>query len=167
MVDLSTSKTAMRTKSKTRKYIEPDAFHLARRKAGLTVRQAAVQLDVNERTIRNYENGAACIPYPSFRIMRLLAGYSLLGEQWEGWGFHQQKLWSPEGRSYEVHELRYIATYLQIARRALLDHSRGHYAPASQSTGKNVIPLMAVSAFNSEPSDATAPFGVKVRQVIP
>ncbi|MDP1658577.1 MAG: VC1465 family Xer recombination activation factor, partial [Methylotenera sp.] len=119
MVDLPACEAVMRTKKKPRKYIEPDAFHLARRKAGLTVNQAAIELDVNERTIRNYENGVVRIPYSSFRLIRLLAGYSLLGNNWEGWGFHQNRLWTPEGRSFEAYELRYIATYISIARHSI------------------------------------------------
>lgn len=119
MVDLSASKTTMRTKKKARKYIDPDAFYLARRKAGLTMQQAALELDVDVRTIRNYENGKTKIPYPSFRILRLLANYQLIGKGWEDWSFGQNKLWSPEGRSFEVYELRYIATYISLARHFL------------------------------------------------
>ncbi|MDO9394602.1 MAG: VC1465 family Xer recombination activation factor [Methylotenera sp.] len=152
----------MRTKKKPRKYIEPDAFHLARRKAGLTVNQAAIELDVNERTIRNYENGVVRIPYSSFRLIRLLAGYSLLGNNWEGWGFHQNKLWTPEGRSFEAHELRYIATYISIARHSIKT------LKASSANGA-AKPLEAVNSplAIGEPSSATALFGVEVRQVKP
>lgn len=81
MVDLPTCQAVMRTKTKANKYIDPDAFHLARRKLGLTVKQTAIELNVNERIIRNYENGALQIPYPSFRLLRLLAGYCLLGHR--------------------------------------------------------------------------------------
>jgi transcriptional regulator with XRE-family HTH domain len=162
MVDLSACKIVMRPKSKTRKYIDPDAFHLARRKAGLTVKQASIELDVNERTIRNYENGVVSIPYPSFRLMRLLAGYRLLGDAWEGWGFHQNKLWSPEGRSFEVYELRYIATYIGLARHYLKTKNQ----PKPSTYGA----LKAVQLENSPtaigvPSSATALFGAEVRQI--
>ena len=115
----------MQSKKQARKYIEPDDFYLARRKAGLTVHMAAEQLRVTDRTIRNYENGSCRIPYSAFRLMRLLGGYSLCGvtclkrDSWDGWSFGQNKLWSPEGRSFEVHELRYVATYISIARHFL------------------------------------------------
>lgn len=81
MVDLPTCQAVMRTKTKVNKYIDPDAFHLARHKACLTVKQTAIELNVNERSIRNYENGAVQIPYPLFRLLRLLAGYSFLGHR--------------------------------------------------------------------------------------
>lgn len=163
----------MSTKTKARKYIDPDAFNLARRKAGLTVKQASIELDVNERTIRNYENGAVQIPYPSFRLMRLLAGYSLLGKQWEDWGFHQNKLWSPEGRSFEAHELRYIATYISLARHFLKANGS---APAradarnarnQRRAWENHQPFKGVSSPSVRPSDATASFGAEVGQAKP
>lgn len=162
MVDLPTGKAVMRTKKNARKYIDPDAFYLARRKAGLTVKQASIELDVNERTIRNYENGAVRIPYPSFRLMRLLAGYSLLGNDWEGWGFHQNKLWSPEGRSFEVHELRYIATYIGLARHYLKTKTKAK--PSTYGALKAVNSVVSPLA-NGVPSSATALFGAEVRQV--
>lgn len=159
----------MRTKKKARKYIDPDAFNLARRKAGLTVKQAAIELDVNERTVRNYENGAVQIPYPSFRLMRLLAGYSLLGKTWEGWGFHEQRLWTPEGRSFGAHELRYISTYISLAR---------HYLKIKVAVTPRANARMSDALFENQnheggsmasgsPSSATALFGAEVRQVKP
>lgn len=165
MVDLPASEAVMRNKTKARKYIDPDAFHLARRKAGLTVKQASIELDVNERTIRNYENGAVQIPYPSFRLMRLLAGYSLLGKAWEGWGFHQNRLWTPEGRSFEAHELRYIATYISLARH-YLKTQRPNLNPKPSNYGAlKAVEVRHSPVASGTPSSATALFGAEVRQV--
>lgn len=152
----------MRTKKKPRKYIDPDAFHLARHKSGLTVNQAAIELDVNERTIRNYENGAVRIPYSAFRLISLLAGYSLLRTKWEGWGFHQNRLWTPEGRSFEAYELRYITTYLSITRHSI----KTRKASSTDGAAKHLEAINSPLA-NGEPSSATALFGVEVRQVKP
>ncbi|MDO9394599.1 MAG: DUF3653 domain-containing protein [Methylotenera sp.] len=113
---------------------------------------------MDERTVRNYENGIVRIPYPSFRLVRLMAGFSLLGDKWEGWGFHQGKLWTPEGRSFEAHELRYIATYLQIARRAL---------SSARPTSALVHPHVIAPTASNRPSNATALFGVEVRHATP
>ena len=126
--------------------------------------QAAIELDVNERTIRNYENGAVRIPYSAFRLVRLLAGYSLVNTHWEGWGFHANKLWTPEGRSFEAYELRYLATYISIARHSIKNHQakpqeRSTYGAATNLAVNN-SPLAS-----GEPSSATALFGVEVRQV--
>lgn len=178
MVDLPASQAIMRTQKKPRKYIDPDAFHLARRKAGLTVIAAAVALDVDERTIRNYENGVVRIPYPSFRLIRSLAGFSLLGDKWEGWGFHQGKLWTPEGRSFEAHELRYIATYISIARDSIkrlaaataagpvsltLTATAADSGQYNEKTPTAALERMAIG----ESSSATALFGAEIRQVKP
>lgn len=170
MVDLSTCETVMRKQQKARRYIDPDAFNLARRKAGLTVQMAAIELDVNERTIRNYENGAVRIPYSAFRVMRLLAGYPLIGNSkqlknnWDNWSFWQNKLWSPNGRSFEAHELLYVSTYIGLARHFLKTQSVASLQRNSTAAAK----VLAVSpVVNERPSSATALFGVKVAQESP
>ena len=156
----------MRKKTKARKYIDPDAFHLARRKAGLTVLQAAIELDVNERTIRNYENGAVRIPYPCFRLMRSLAGFWLPDGMWSDWSFHKNRLYSPEGRSFEAYELRYVSTFIGIARhfmktREATTQERSSYA------AETVIEFKEHNTSkHGAPSDASASFGAEVRQVI-
>lgn len=77
---------------------------------------AADMLDVTAKTIRNWEKERSPIPYTAFKVMRHLAGYLLAGEKWEGWTITQNKLFSPEGRSFEPHELRYISHYFTMAR---------------------------------------------------
>lgn len=74
-------------------------------------------LDVTARTIRNWEDGSSRTPYPAFRLMRLLGGHSLIGKQWEGWSIWRGTLWTPEGRGFEPHELRYLSNYLWMARK--------------------------------------------------
>ena len=106
----------MRTKSKARKYIEPEGFYVARRRAGLTMMQVAELLEVDIRTVRNWENSSCKIPYAAFRLMRMAGGYSLLGKAWEGWALWQGKLFSPAGRSFEPHELQYLGNYIAMAR---------------------------------------------------
>ncbi|MDZ4099488.1 MAG: VC1465 family Xer recombination activation factor [Methylophilaceae bacterium] len=106
----------MPTKKTKRKWVDREAFYVARRRAGLTPVKAAEMLDVTERTIRNWENGTSDIPYAAFRVVRLAGGYVLAGKGWEGWTFSHGKLWTPENRSFEPHELRYVANYLSMAR---------------------------------------------------
>lgn len=161
MVDLPTGKTAMRNKKRRKarsKYIEPDDFHLARRRAGLTVQAAAEELDVDVRTIRNYENGAVRIPYSAFRVMRSLAYYPIAGHDWEDWCFWQNKLWTPEGRSFEAHELRYVATFIQLARHFL--RSRSANAEERSTFGAEstieVIPFVSGAVRDSAEPKAAA-----------
>ena len=111
----------MRTKSKARKYIEPDGFYIARRRAGLTMMAAAELLEVDIRTLRNWENGSCRVPYAAFRLMRMQGGYSLLGKAWEGWALWDGKLYTPAGRSFEPHELQYVGNYISMARMFLKD----------------------------------------------
>lgn len=120
MVDLPTCKTVMRKKTKARKkYIDPDAFYTARRRAGLDVINTADLLQVDPRTIRNWENGVCKIPYAAFRLLRMSAGYSILHGEWSGWGFHNGTLYAPEGRGFKPYELRYISTYISLAKHFL------------------------------------------------
>ena len=127
------------------------------------MRQAALELDVDMRTIRNYENGASRIPYPTFRLLRLLANYQLVGKEWADWSFYQNKLWSPEGRSFAMHELRYVATYISLARHFLKTQNLKTQEPNRFAVGN--LQRNAGTAVHGEPSGATAPFGVEVRQV--
>ena len=103
-------------KPKAKKYINPDDFYIARRRAGLTIEMAADMLDVTVKTIKNWEGHQSPIPYASFRLMRLAGGYNLIDKGWEGWAIWQGKLYSPSGRSFEPHELNYLANYMQMAR---------------------------------------------------
>lgn len=170
MVDLPASETTMRKPKKQGKYIDPDAFYLARRQAELSMLEAAIELNVTERTIRNYENGAVTIPYPCFRLMRLLGGYSLvaaskqIGDDWENWSFWQNKLWSPEGRGFDVQNLRYLSIYMQIARRALAGEQARPSTTAAKRQVNNVVSLVHATAAREQPSSATALFGVEVAQ---
>lgn len=126
---------------------------------------AANELGVDERTIRNWERGASRIPYSAFRLLRLMAGYKLMGKEWEDWSIGQGKLWTPEGRSFAPHELRYVATYISVAR-ASLPHSRARLAPSALAL-KAVNPQNPANATaaSGEPRSATALFGSEVRQV--
>ena len=163
----------MRKKPTTRQYIEPDAFKLARKQAGLSVKTAAIELDVNERTIRNYENGAVRVPYPAFRLLRLLAGYQLVGtgrrlnNHWNDWSFWQNKLWTPDGRSFEPHELRYVATYISLARHFIKSHEPNSQEPSSFAAEKVLEIMRAPKAVRERPSSATALFGAKVAHESP
>jgi len=152
----------MQHKKKARKYIDPDDFHLARRKAGLTMQQAAIELDVDVRTIRNYEKGVCRIPYPAFRLIRLFAGYGLIGRDWHDWSFKLNKLFTPEGRSFEAHELRYIATYISIARHFLQSKTAPSVQRSPAGASKALKTIEAPTAARERPSSATALFGVKV-----
>ncbi|MGZ8250891.1 MAG: VC1465 family Xer recombination activation factor [Methylophilaceae bacterium] len=139
----------MPTKKHRPKWIDPESFYLSRRRAGLTVVQAAESLDVTTRTIRNWENGSSRIPYAAFRLIRMMAGYSLVGKQWEGWSFWKNALWTPEGRRFEAHELRYVRTYIGLAR---------HYLKTKNQPVKTIegAPSVRVQA-----SAATAASGVR------
>lgn len=140
----------MYTKSKKRKYIDPEGFYIARKRAGLTMMKTADLLDVDIRTIRNWENGSTRIPYSAFRLMRMAGGYSLLGKEWDGWAVWEGKLFSPAGRAFEPHELQYVSHYISMAR--LFIKSGENINPKA-----NIVPKRALQAHigTASPMNAT------------
>lgn len=158
----------MHAKSKARKYINPEGFYIARKRAGLTMMQAADLLDVDIRTVRNWENGSCKIPFAAFRLMRMAGGYALLGKAWEGWALWEGKLYTPAGRSFEPHELQYVGNYIAMAR--LFLKSRENLNPdvaaamraEARSAAAPSKPLNATIAVG-DASGATAPTGASRR----
>ena len=79
-----------------------EAFYVERRTAHLTRTEAAAFLGVTVRTIRNWENGTARIPYSAFKLLRMCAGAIVHVKGWDGWRFGTDgALFSPCGRSFQ------------------------------------------------------------------
>lgn len=81
-----------------RRWIDPQDFADLRKQSGLTRREAAEQLNVTPRTVQNWETGGARIPWMAYRMLRILQGYALPGQFWEGWTIHREQLITPNGR---------------------------------------------------------------------
>lgn len=145
----------MRTKKIARHGIDCDAFHLARKRAGLTVDKAAFMLDVTPRTIRNWENETSQIPYAAFRLMRLYSGHSLMHADWEGWSIYRGELVSPTGRGFAPYQLNYLGNYLWMAKQWLKD----------RKTLKTLKPSIPEPTVRDEASDATASSGARLHQI--
>lgn len=92
----------------SRRWIDPQDFSDLRKLAGLTRMEAAAALDVTGRTIQNWETGGARIPWMAFRMLRILTGFSLPGEFWEGWTLRGRQLFSPAGRAFDAVWLLHI-----------------------------------------------------------
>jgi transcriptional regulator with XRE-family HTH domain len=129
----------------------------------------ANMLDVDVRTVRNWENGKSNIPYAAFRLIRMAAGYSLMNDKWEDWSFYDGKLFSPAGRSFEPHELAYVAHYISMARLFIKSRDFTNQALAVQNPANHkfarFLPAKTKSSNadikRGSASDATASFGVK------
>ena len=103
-------------KNGSRIYIDPDDFVLMRHRAFLTIPQAARALDVTTKTVLNWEQGKSRIPYAAYRVLKLKVGYVFDDEHFGDWFTRGNTLWSPEGRAFQPHELRYISHYFRMAR---------------------------------------------------
>lgn len=161
MVDLSASKTTMRTKKTKRRWNDPEIFYVARHRAGLDVAQAAQMLNVTTKTLRNWENGSSSIPYAAFRLMRLFGGHSLVDKAWEGWSLNKGVLYSPVGRAFEPYQLTYLSNYLWMAKQWLKDREA---ASAVQRQVKSLSLAELEPLASDAPSCATAQSGARGHQ---
>ena len=94
-----------------------ETFYRERLTARLTRTETAAFLGVTVRTIRNWENGDARIPYPAFKLIRMRAGGIVHVPGWNGWRFSTEGvLYSPDGRSFEASELYNIRHIFSMAR---------------------------------------------------
>lgn len=92
------------------------SFKDARLIAGYTREQAARLLFVSERTVRNWEAGRRGVPYSAYKLVKILSGYELPGEAWQGWCLRGGALWSPEQRAFRPHELGWWGLTCAMAR---------------------------------------------------
>jgi transcriptional regulator with XRE-family HTH domain len=96
--------------------VDRETFYVERRTAGLTRKETADYLGVTVRTIRNWENGSARIPYPAFKLVRMRAGGIVQDPGWDGWRFGRGgALYSPCGCSFESWELYNIRHVFSMA----------------------------------------------------
>ncbi|WP_435626755.1 VC1465 family Xer recombination activation factor [Candidatus Ferrigenium straubiae] len=122
---------------RSRRYIDPQDFRDLRKQSGLTRREAAVALDVTPRTIQNWENGGARIPWMAYRMLRILRGYALPRKEWEGWTVRGGFLVAPNGRFFDVSYLENLEMVYEQARLWRLMYSRSGRA----RTAERVIPF--------------------------
>lgn len=122
---------------RSRRYICPQDFRDLRRGSGLTRKDAAAALDVTQRTIQNWENSGARIPWMAYRMLRILRGYALPGQAWEGWTVRGGELISPAGQSFDAAWLQDVGNVFAQARLWRLMYSRSGRA----KTASTVIPF--------------------------
>lgn len=123
---------------------------ISRLRAGLTQGKAADMLDVTLKTIKNWESGFRPIPYAAFKVMRLWGGYFPTEPGWEDWCIWRGKMYSPEGRSFEPHELRYISNYFAMARLWIADREKrqrtGDPLPLDGTPKAKIVPMASGQA---------------------
>jgi DNA-binding XRE family transcriptional regulator len=116
-----------------RKWVDPEDFRDARKQAALTRDDAAEALNVTTRTIQNWETGGARIPWMAMRMLRILRGYALPGHHWEGWTVRGDKLYAPNGHSFDAANLAYIENVFSMARLWRQMYSRAGRARAAST----------------------------------
>lgn len=122
---------------RSRRWVDPQDFRDLRIQSRLTRRQAADQLDVTPRTIQNWETGGARIPWMAYRMLRILRGFALPGQQWDGWQVRDGFLISPEGRFMDA---SYLGNFEMVFAQARL--WRQMYAASGRAkTASTVLPF--------------------------
>jgi DNA-binding XRE family transcriptional regulator len=159
-------------KKSRRTYIDPDDFYLMRRRAFLTIQQASELLDVTKKTVLNWEQGKSPIPYTAYRVLKMKVGYVFNDEFFKDWFVKGDTFWSPEGRGFKPHELRYISNYFWMARQWLAEQQAQSQkrrmdlaaAPGQSSTALassqsyfRTAPISAAERVKSSTDDRGAP----------
>jgi DNA-binding XRE family transcriptional regulator len=122
-----------------RKWIEPHDFADLRKQSGLSRVQAAEELNVTPRTIQNWETGGARIPWMAYRMLRILRGFALPCQHWEGWTLRNHQLFSPTGRAFDAAWLLNVENVFSQARLW-----RQMYAASGRAkTARTVVPFPA------------------------
>ncbi|MFH1044956.1 MAG: VC1465 family Xer recombination activation factor, partial [Pseudomonadota bacterium] len=121
-------------------FIDPEGFRLARGRALMSQEAAAAFLGVTGRTIRNWEQGRAKIPYAAFKLLRCYSGFELPHPSWAGFTFHKETLWSPDLRAYRADDLAQLGNIVTMARFWHQDYERRRPAPAPLPSS-NVVPF--------------------------
>lgn len=106
----------LRRRRKVNRYVDPENFYFVRRCGGLNREDAALLLGVTVRTIGNWETGQNRVPYTAFKLLKVLTGYELPGDDWEGWSLRGDTLYSPDGRSFKAWELMQLELVFSMAR---------------------------------------------------
>jgi len=148
-------------------YIDPDDFHLMRRRAFLTTPGL---LDVTHRTLQNWEKGRVRIPYTAYRVLKIKVGYVFDDEYFNDWFVRGDTLWTPEGRGFKPHELRYISNYFWMARRWLaerkaakdvaslkLTSERGVASNGSSTLRAGTLPLCGAAPLHDKAAENALP----------
>jgi hypothetical protein len=153
-------------KTRSRIYIDPSDFVLMRHRAFLTVTKTARLLDVDYKTVSNWEKGKARIPYTAYRVLKLKVGYVFDDEYFGEWFTRGNILWSPEGRAFYAHELRYIGSYFWMARQWLADRQAKNQQRAEIPTGaaSDVSPALPASPAMPGKTGARTSSGARPRR---
>jgi transcriptional regulator with XRE-family HTH domain len=123
----------MSRRKKDYRWIDPQAFRDLRKQLRMTRKETAKALDVTERTVQNWENSGARIPWMAYKLLRLLRGIELPGQAWEGWTVRGDTLYSPDGRAFPGPSLYHLEHTFAMARLWRDMYSAGGKAKTAQT----------------------------------
>lgn len=137
------------------RYVCAERFREARYQCVLSQQATAKLLRVSLRTVRNWEIGATAIPYAAYKLMRILRGFELPGEDWRGWRLIRGTLWSPEGRGFRARDHAWWSLLVAQAD-AFRKMMRNRRAPASLASSRPPVAHPAPTDVGSARTPASA-----------
>ncbi|OIQ98565.1 phage protein [mine drainage metagenome] len=157
-----------------RRYIDPEDFYLMRHRAFLNIQQTSELLDVTQKTVQNWEKGRTRIPYTAYRVLKIKVGYVFDDNYFDEWFVRGDTLWSPEGRGFKPHELRYISNYFWMARRWLAERKaakdlerlkasieRGAASDGSPTLRAGTLPSCGAAPLQNIPQELVLPLSLQ------
>lgn len=111
--------------------ITAERFRDMRQTCLLTVAATAKVLRVTERTIHHWESGQTRIPFAAYKLVRILWGYALPGNGWDGWQLIGENLYSPEGHAFRSTDSNWwslLVARAKVGTQALRTLTRGREA---------------------------------------
>ena len=85
--------------------------------------QAAKICGVSIATWRRWEKGTSEMPVAAWQWFLTVTNGLPLSREWEGWCFHEGKLWSPERASFTAGQIRSLQILQQASRTRTMVHA--------------------------------------------
>lgn len=110
------ARAGKRGKRPRRAVIQGEQFRDERISAGLSRHAAATFLQVSLRTVGHWETGRCRVPYAAFKLLRICRRGELVDPEWCGFSLVRGRLITPEGHTFEPHELVWQSLLVRRAR---------------------------------------------------
>ncbi len=128
--------------------MEASRFRDTRFTCNLTVPAAAQLLRVSERTIHNWESGAARVPYAAYRLLRIVRGGEFVHPSWKGWAVRGDTLWSPEGHGFRAADSSWWSLLIRQAREfrnLLIERQKSQVRDGGEAAAALGLSLLSIS----------------------
>lgn len=146
-------------KAPRRHQVTAQRFRDARVFGGLTREQAAALLGVSLRTIGHWETGRTRVAWAAFKLLRVFRHGVFPDPAWAEYRIVRGRLVTPEGHSFEPHEIAWLSLLVRRARafselRIRAEHAGAGAPEARRAMGLSTYPTKQkrVGVHNRQPA---------------